>query len=70
MGVLVKQDLISHPQAQVCIWLAVSANSLSKALMAVLVGGKAFAMQFLPGLSTLIAAVWLSLLVVNAPFFR
>ncbi len=37
--------------------------------MAVLVGGKAFAMQFLQGLFTLIASAWLSLLVVNAPFF-
>lgn len=70
MGVLVKQDLISHPQAQACIWLAVSANSLSKALMAALVGGKAFAMQFLPSLFTLIAVVWLGVLVMNVPFFR
>ena len=70
MGVLVKQNLISHPQAQACIWLAVSANSLSKALMAALVGGKAFAMQFLPSLFTLIAVVWLGVLAVNVLFFR
>lgn len=47
-----------------------SANSLSKALMAALVGGKAFAMQFLPSLFTLIAVVWLGVLVMNVPFFR
>lgn len=70
MAALVQQDLISHPQAQVCIWLAVSANSLSKALVAVLVGGKAFALQFLPGLLAIIATVWLSLWAVNAPFLN
>lgn len=70
MGGLVDRALISHPQAQVGIWLAVSANTFSKALMAVLVGGRSFALQLLPGLFTVITAVWLSLLIVDAPFFH
>lgn len=65
MGGLVVQSQISATQAQVCIWLAVSTNSISKAVMAVLVGGKPFAMQFLPGLLSVITAVWLCLLVMN-----
>lgn len=69
MGGLVDQGLVAHPQAQLAIWLAVSTNSISKAVMATLVGGKAFAMQFLPGLITAITAVWLSLWVQSAPFW-
>ena len=69
MGGLVDQGLIAHPQAQLAIWLAASTNSISKAVMATLVGGKTFAMQFLPGLITAITAVWLSLWVQRAPFW-
>jgi len=65
MGGLVGQSQISPTQAQVCIWLAVSTNSMSKAVMAVLVGGQPFAMQFLPGLFSVITAVWLCWLVMN-----
>lgn len=68
MGGLVDQGLIAHPQAQLGIWLAVSTNSLSKAVMATWVGGKAFALQFLPGLISAIAAVWLGLWVQRVLF--
>lgn len=60
MNGLLEKAQISQNQAHACIWLAVSTNSMSKAVMAVVVGGRAFAVQFLPGLFTAIAAVWLS----------
>jgi uncharacterized membrane protein (DUF4010 family) len=62
---LLEQSLISQSKAHVCIWLAVSSNSLSKALMAIMLGGKPFAMQFLPGLFAIITAAWASLLAQN-----
>lgn len=63
MGGLVDQGLIAHSQAQLAIWLAVSINSIRKAVMAAWIGGKVFAKQFLPGLCSAIAAVWLGLCV-------
>lgn len=69
MGGLVDQGLIAPTQAQLCIWMAVSTNSISKAAMAAVVGGKAFALQFLPGLLSSIAAVWLSQWVQSAHFW-
>lgn len=61
MNGLLEQSQISQNQAHACIWLAVTTNSVSKAVMAVMVGGKSFAMQFLPGLFTAITAVWVGL---------
>lgn len=69
MGGLVDQGLIAPTQAQLCIWMAVSTNSISKAAVAAVVGGKAFALQFLPGLLSSIAAVWLSQWVQGAHFW-
>ena len=69
MGGLVEQTLISPSQAQLCIWLAVSTNSISKAMLAAVAGGKAFALKFLPGIITAIATVWLSLWAQSAPFW-
>ena len=69
MGGLVDQGLIASQQAQLCIWLAVSTNSISKAMMAAVVGGKAFARRFLPGLLTTILLMWLSLWVQSTPLW-
>jgi len=59
MSSLVHQGHASLTQAQLAILLAVSTNTLSKSVVAIGAGGKAFAALILPGLLLVIAAVWL-----------
>jgi uncharacterized membrane protein (DUF4010 family) len=56
---LVTQELMTLTQAQQAIFLAVSTNTFSKAAVAISAGGRSFALRVVPGLTLVIAAVWL-----------
>jgi uncharacterized membrane protein (DUF4010 family) len=50
---------LSAANAVIPILVAFSVNALSKAVAAVVSGGKEFALQVIPGLMLQVAAIWL-----------
>jgi len=67
MSGLLGQQQLSHSQAQMAILLALSANTLSKTAVVLMLRCNAFTTRVLPGLLSVLLAVWLGVAITLLP---